>query len=42
MGHAPEGVSQRYIQRMILESLPALRVAQRKISNRIVSLLGRL
>lgn len=39
MGHAPEGISQKYIARMILTSGPALRAAQRKISRRIISLL---
>lgn len=40
MGHAPEGISQRYISQMILQSGPALRAAQRKISARIVGLLA--
>jgi hypothetical protein len=40
MGHAPAGISQRYVARMILSSGPAMREAQRKISRRIVSLLG--
>jgi integrase len=39
MGHAPAGISQRYIARMILTSGPALRAAQRTISRRIVALL---
>jgi hypothetical protein len=40
MGHAPAGISQRYVARMILSSGPAMRDAQRKISKRIVSLLA--
>jgi integrase len=40
MGHSPEGISQKYIVKMILASGPALREAQRKISRRIVGLLG--
>jgi integrase len=39
LGHAPDGISQKYIARMILTSGPALRAAQRKISQRIVALL---
>ena len=39
LGHAPEGISQKYIARMILTAGPALRVAQRAISRRIVALL---
>ena len=39
LGHAPAGISQRYIARMILTSGPALRAAQRAISRRIVALL---
>lgn len=39
MGHAPEGISQKYIARMILTSGPALRAAQRMISRRIFALL---
>ena len=40
MGHTPEGISQKYIARMILTSGPALRAAQRKVSQRIVALLN--
>jgi integrase len=40
LGHAPAGISQRYVARMILASGPALRQAQRKISRRIVQLLN--
>ena len=40
MGHAPAGISQRYVARMILSSGPAMREAQRKISKRITGLLG--
>jgi integrase len=40
MGHAPEGISQKYIARMILTSGPALRAAQRKVSRRITALLN--
>jgi hypothetical protein len=39
MGHAPAGISQRYVARMILSSGSAMREAQRKISRRIMSLL---
>lgn len=39
MGHAPAGISQRYVARMILTSGPAMRDAQRKISARIFELL---
>jgi integrase len=40
MGHAPAGISQRYVARMIPSSGPAMRDAQRRISKRIVGLLG--
>lgn len=40
LGHAPEGISQKYIARMILTAGPALRAAQRTISRRIVGLLA--
>jgi hypothetical protein len=40
LGHAPEGISQKYIARMILTSGPALRAAQCKVSARIVALLN--
>jgi integrase len=40
MGHAPEGISQRYVARMILDKGPAMRAAQRKISARMMQLLG--
>ncbi len=40
LGHAPAGISQRYIARMILTSGPALRAAQRAISRRMVALLN--
>lgn len=40
LGHAPEGVSQKYIARMILAAGPALRDAQRRMSRRIVALLN--
>ena len=40
LGHAPEGVSQKYIARMILNAGPALRAAQRTISRRMVALLN--
>ena len=39
-GHAPEGISQRYVARMTLNAAPAMREAQRKISRRILELLG--
>lgn len=40
LGHAPTGISQRYVARMILASGPAMRAAQRKISARMMQLLG--
>jgi hypothetical protein len=40
MGHSPEGISQRYVVKMMLASGPAMRAAQRKISRRIVALMG--
>src|SRR5471032_2324214 len=40
LGHAPEGVSQKYIARMILAAGPALRDAQRRMSRRMVALLN--
>jgi len=40
MGHPPDGISQRYVARMILACGSALRAAQYKISRRIVGLLG--
>jgi integrase len=40
MGHAPVGVSRKYVVQMILSSGPAMRSAQRAISRRIMSLLG--
>ena len=39
MGHAPQGISQKYIATLILQSGPAMRAAQERISKRIVSLL---
>jgi len=39
MGHAPEGVSQKYIAKLILVNGPAIRDAQRRISRRVMSLL---
>jgi hypothetical protein len=36
----PRGMSQKYFVKMIVSSGPAMRVAQRKISKRIVGLLG--
>ena len=40
LGHAPAGISQRYILKLILASGPAMRAAQATISRRIVRLLG--
>jgi integrase len=40
LGHAPSGISQRYIAVLILQNGPAMRLAQERISKRIVSLLG--
>lgn len=40
LGHAPAGISQRYVARMILQSGPAMRRAQAAISRRMVELLG--
>jgi integrase len=40
MGHAPAGISQRYIATLILQNKPAMRAAQERISKRIVNLLG--
>ena len=39
-GHAPKGVSRKYVSKMILVHSDALREAQARISQRIVSLLG--
>ncbi len=39
MSHAPEGISQRYVSELTLQSLPAMRRAQRKISARMLELL---
>jgi integrase len=39
MGHSPEGISQRYVVKMMLASGPALREAQKSISRRLMSLL---
>jgi hypothetical protein len=38
--HAPAGISQRHVARLILQSKHAMRGAQLKISKRIVGLLG--
>ena len=40
MGHAPQGISQRYVATLIVQNGPAMRAAQERISKRIVSLLG--
>ena len=40
MGHRPLGVSRRYVVRAMLNSGPAMRAAQRRISLRIVELMG--
>jgi hypothetical protein len=34
------GVSQKYVARLVLQSGPAMRQAQRTVSRRIVALLG--
>ncbi len=39
-GHAPKGVSRKYVSMMILARSDALREAQERISERIVGLLG--
>jgi integrase len=39
MGHAPEGISQKYIVRLVLTSGVAMRQAQRRVSQRIEALL---
>jgi hypothetical protein len=40
MGHAPQGISQKYIATLILQNGPAMRAAQNKISARVFELLG--
>jgi integrase len=40
LGHAPQGISQKYIATLILQNGPAMRTAQERISKRIVNLLG--
>lgn len=40
MGHAPDGISQKYIATLILSNGPAMRAAQEKISARMLELLG--
>jgi hypothetical protein len=40
LSHAVAGILQRYVDRLALQSGEAMRQAQRKISRRIVSLLG--
>jgi integrase len=40
LSHAPAGISQRYVARMILQSGQAMREAQRSVSRRISDLLG--
>lgn len=40
LGHAPRGVSQRYVSTLVLSQWPAMREAQRKISRRLAYLLG--
>jgi hypothetical protein len=36
MGHAPEGISQKYVATLILANGPAMRTAQERISARIL------
>jgi integrase len=40
LGHVPQNISQAYITRLVLSAGPALRQAQRKVSRRILHLLG--
>ena len=40
LGHVPQNISQAYIMRLVLSAGPALRQAQRKVSKRILHLLG--
>jgi integrase len=40
LGHAPEGISQAYVSKLILQNGPAMREAQEQISKRIFNLLG--
>ncbi|QOZ79927.1 hypothetical protein XH83_33835 [Bradyrhizobium sp. CCBAU 53351] len=40
MGHAPEGISQKYIATLILANGPKMREEQNRMSKRIVELLG--
>lgn len=40
LGHVPQNISQAYITRLVLSAGPALRQAQRKVSKRILHLLG--
>jgi integrase len=40
LGHVPQNISQAYITRLVLAAGPALRQAQRKVSRRIIQLLG--
>ncbi|MCK1523057.1 tyrosine-type recombinase/integrase [Bradyrhizobium sp. 17] len=40
MGHAPEGISQKYIATLILANGPKMREEQARMSRRIVELLG--
>jgi hypothetical protein len=40
LGHVPQNISQAFITRLVLAAGPALRQAQRKVSRRIIELLG--
>jgi len=40
LGHVPRNISQASITRLVLSAGPALRQAQRKVSKRILHLLG--
>jgi hypothetical protein len=40
LGHAPKGISQAYVSRLILQNSDAMREAQQKISTRMFELLG--
>ena len=40
LGHAPKNISESYITRLVLAAGPALRQAQRRVSQRMIALLG--
>ncbi len=41
LGHVPQNISQAYVTKFVLAGGPALRQAQRKVSRRMIALLGR-